>query len=77
MHLYLLRHADADTVSLDDDERVLSEKGINQAQRVARFCEAHEIKPALMLGYKKSKKSSCYSISNLIINKTKYKYIYN
>ncbi len=48
MHLYLLRHADADTVAADDDERILSEKGIAQAQRVARFCEAHEIKPALI-----------------------------
>ena len=48
MHLYLLRHADADTVAADDDERVLSEKGINQAQRVARFCEAHDIQPDLI-----------------------------
>lgn len=48
MHLYLLRHADADTVAADDDERFLSEKGIAQSQRVARFCEAHEIQPHII-----------------------------
>ena len=48
MHLYLLRHADADTVATDDDERFLSEKGVMQTQRVARFCEAHDIKPTLI-----------------------------
>lgn len=45
MQLYLLRHADADTEAPSDDERFLSEKGMLQAQRVARFCEAHEITP--------------------------------
>lgn len=48
MHLYLLRHADADTVAENDDERFLSEKGVLQTQRVARFCEAHDIKPSLI-----------------------------
>lgn len=48
MQLYLLRHADADTVAPSDDERFLSEKGMMQAQRVARFCEAHAIKPAVI-----------------------------
>lgn len=45
MQLYLLRHADADTQAPTDDERFLSEKGMIQSQRAARFCEAHEIKP--------------------------------
>jgi phosphohistidine phosphatase SixA len=35
MHLYLLRHADADTVAPSDDLRFLSEKGMMQANRVA------------------------------------------
>ena len=48
MQLYLLRHADAETVAPTDDERFLSEKGMMQAQRVARFCEAHEIRPAVV-----------------------------
>ena len=48
MQLYLLRHADADTVAPSDDERFLSEKGMVQAQRVARFCEAHEITPTVV-----------------------------
>jgi phosphohistidine phosphatase len=44
----MLRHADADTEAPSDDERFLSEKGMIQAQRVARFCEAHEIRPAVV-----------------------------
>ncbi len=48
MELYLLRHADAETVAQSDDERFLSEKGMQQSQRVARFCEAHEIKPDII-----------------------------
>ena len=49
MQLYLLRHADADTIAAQDDDRHLSEKGISQAQRAARFCEAHEVVPRLIL----------------------------
>lgn len=49
MQLYILRHADADTQADHDDDRHLSEKGIQQAQRLARFCEAHEIAPQLIL----------------------------
>src|SRR5689334_5834670 len=45
MLLYILRHADADTVAPTDDERFLSEKGVMQCQRVARFCDAHNVKP--------------------------------
>jgi phosphohistidine phosphatase len=48
VQLYLLRHADAETEAPSDDERFLSEKGMLQAQRVARFCEAHQIKPAIV-----------------------------
>ncbi len=49
MQLYLLRHADADTVAAHDDDRHLSDKGIAQTQRAARFCEAHEVVPKLIL----------------------------
>jgi phosphohistidine phosphatase len=49
MQLYLLRHADADTVATHDDDRALSDKGIAQSQRAARFCEAHDVLPELVL----------------------------
>jgi phosphohistidine phosphatase len=49
MLLYLLRHADADTSAPTDDQRALSEKGIAQAQKVTRFCEAQDIRPSLIL----------------------------
>lgn len=49
MHLYLLRHADAETEAPTDDQRFLSEKGMMQASRVARFCDAHEIRPKFIL----------------------------
>ncbi len=49
MLLYLLRHADADTVAESDDARCLSEKGLAQAKKVARFCAARELRPAQIL----------------------------
>lgn len=49
MLLYLLRHADADTPAASDDARTLSEKGQAQAEKVARFCEAHEMHLSLVL----------------------------
>lgn len=49
MNLFLLRHADANTEAATDDERPLSEKGVTQTKRVARFCEAHGIPVALVL----------------------------
>lgn len=49
MLLYLLRHADAETPAPTDDERPLSEKGVAQAKKVARFCEAHEVQLSLVL----------------------------
>jgi len=49
MLLYLLRHADADTVAESDDARCLSEKGLAQAKKGARFCETHDLRPALVL----------------------------
>ncbi len=49
MYLYLLRHADADTPAECDEQRFLSEKGMMQANRVARFCDAHNIHPQHIL----------------------------
>lgn len=49
MQLYLLRHADANTEAATDDARTLSEKGEQQANRVARFCEAHGLNLSLVL----------------------------
>ncbi len=49
MLLYLLRHANADTVAARDDERALSEKGEEQARKVARFCADRDLRPDLIL----------------------------
>jgi len=49
MLLYLLRHADADTPAPSDTERALSEKGRAQAEKVGRFCEAHELHFSVIL----------------------------
>lgn len=49
MLLYLLRHADADTPAPSDEARALSDKGRMQAEKVARFCEAHEMHLSLIL----------------------------
>ena len=45
MHLYILRHANADTEAATDDARELSEKGREQARKVAQFCTRHGIRP--------------------------------
>jgi phosphohistidine phosphatase len=49
MQLYLLRHADADTIAASDEARALSDKGEAQAKKVARFCEAHDVSVSPML----------------------------
>jgi phosphohistidine phosphatase len=49
MDLYLLRHADADTIAARDDLRFLSEKGRGQAQKVGRFCFERQFRPDLIL----------------------------
>ena len=43
MQLYLLRHADADTIAETDEARALSEKGESQARKVGRFCSGHDL----------------------------------
>ncbi|MEO6784804.1 MAG: phosphohistidine phosphatase SixA [Chthoniobacteraceae bacterium] len=43
MHLYILRHANADTEAATDAGRELSEKGREQAKKVAHFCTHHGI----------------------------------
>ena len=45
MHLYILRHANADTEAATDAARELSEKGREQAAKVAKFCGRHGIRP--------------------------------
>ena len=49
MELFLLRHADAETEALTDEGRSLSEKGANQARKVAQFCETHALKLEIIL----------------------------
>jgi phosphohistidine phosphatase len=49
MLIYLLRHADAETPAATDDARALSEKGLTQARKVAKFCETHDLQPSLIL----------------------------
>src|SRR5437660_747156 len=49
MLLYLLRHADAEPSAESDEARRLTEKGREQARKVARFLEAHELHLSLVL----------------------------
>jgi phosphohistidine phosphatase len=48
MQLYILRHADAETKAASDSARTLSEKGEEQARKVAQFCRAHGIQPEVI-----------------------------
>ena len=48
MNLYILRHADADTEAATDAARTLSEKGEEQARKVAQFCRTHGIQPEVI-----------------------------
>ncbi|MEO6754719.1 MAG: phosphohistidine phosphatase SixA [Chthoniobacteraceae bacterium] len=45
MRLYILRHANAETEAATDSARELSEKGREQAHKVAQFCARHGIRP--------------------------------
>lgn len=49
MQLLLLRHADAVPAASTDDARPLSNKGVQQAHRVARFCKERGLRPDLIL----------------------------
>lgn len=49
MQLLLLRHADAESSAPTDDLRALSDKGRQQAKRVARFCKERGLQPDLIL----------------------------
>src|SRR6476661_5828780 len=49
MQLYFLRHADAEVQAPTDALRPLSEKGIEQAHRVGRFCVEREVRLSLIL----------------------------
>jgi len=49
MQLLLLRHADAVPSARTDDLRPLSDKGRQQAKRVARFCKERELQPDIIL----------------------------
>ena len=48
MQLFILRHADADTEASTDSARTLSEKGEEQALKVAQFCRTHGIQPGVI-----------------------------
>ncbi len=45
MILYLIRHGDADTPAANDDDRVLSKKGIRITDAMARRLKAKEFEP--------------------------------
>ncbi len=49
MLLFILRHADAEPHAPTDELRKLTEKGREQARKVARFLEAHELHLSLIL----------------------------
>jgi phosphohistidine phosphatase SixA len=47
MLITLLRHASAEdrSVTLADEKRILTEKGIKQSKRVASFCQSRQLLP--------------------------------
>ncbi|HZC58888.1 MAG TPA: phosphohistidine phosphatase SixA [Chthoniobacterales bacterium] len=49
MQLFLLRHAEAESHSENDEERALTDKGRRQAANIGRFCAAHDIAPDVIL----------------------------
>ncbi|MEA3187998.1 MAG: phosphohistidine phosphatase [Chthoniobacter sp.] len=49
MLLYLLRHADAAPQAPSDAARELTSRGIEQAQRVGKFCAKNEILPQIIV----------------------------
>ncbi|WP_347988198.1 phosphohistidine phosphatase SixA [Methylomonas sp. AM2-LC] len=51
MLITLLRHANAEDRSLTvaDEKRILTEKGIKQSKRVADFCESKQLLPEILL----------------------------
>ncbi len=67
MLLYLLRHADANTVAETDDARFLSDKGLAQATKVSRFCEAHDLRPAILITSPvRRAHDTAFAVSNLL-----------
>jgi phosphohistidine phosphatase len=49
MLIYLLRHAEAETLAASDEARRLTPKGDEQALRVGKFCQRQGIEPAVIL----------------------------
>ena len=49
MTIYFLRHADAEDFAESDFDRKLTVKGLDQANRVGKFCLIHHIKPTAIL----------------------------
>ena len=49
MQLFLLRHAEAEPDGASDEKRVLTEKGLKQAESIGRFCLAHGLIPGMIL----------------------------
>jgi phosphohistidine phosphatase len=49
MHLYLLRHAEAEAPVSGDRARRLTAKGREQAAKVGKFCARHGIGPSVIL----------------------------
>lgn len=49
MTIYFLRHADAEDFAESDFERKLTPYGLNQADRVGKFCKQNGIKPEVFL----------------------------
>jgi phosphohistidine phosphatase len=49
MQLFLLRHAEAEPHSENDEVRALTDKGRRQAANIGRFCATHDIVPDVIL----------------------------
>lgn len=49
MIVYFLRHADAEDFAYNDFDRKLTAKGIDQAERMGKFCAARGIMPDIII----------------------------
>jgi phosphohistidine phosphatase len=47
--IYFLRHAEAEDFAMSDFDRKLTRKGLDQAERVGKFCVDRHIKPTAIL----------------------------
>jgi len=49
MTIHFLRHAEAEPIQVSDAERALTPKGLDQADKVAKFCQRAGLVPQLLI----------------------------